>query len=177
MIGNNAPLVTGTYPNFDASANGVAASQLYGPTVATVARMHGWDFARHSAALVASNNPAAPMLGFSNEYFYPPEAIEIMQVRRPTITDPYNPLPTNYLVGNVTIAGLPKKVIWCDFAGAIAVYNNNPNPDIWDAGFHQAVLRLLSNVLSLATAGKPEQAQLALESYGKFQAEAEQRDA
>lgn len=177
LMGNNAPAVTGAPPNFDDSAGGKAAALLYAPTVATVARSFGWDFARHSAALVATVNPNPPMLGFTNEYLYPAEAVEIMQVRRPTITDPYNPLPVNYLVGNVTIGGLPKKVIWTDFAGAIAVYNNNPHPDLWDAGFHQAVIRLLANCFDLAIAGKPEAAQLAIENYGKFQAAAETRDA
>lgn len=177
LIGNNAPAVTGAPPNFDTSANGKAAANLYAPCVATVARMNGWDFARRSVALTPSGNTAPFPMGFSFEYLYPPGGVEIWQVQNPALTDANNPLPVNYEVGNTDIAAVPTKVIWCDFDNAIGLYNNNPGPDLWDPGFRQAVVRLLASALDLATAGKPEAAQLMLENYGKFEAAAEMRDA
>lgn len=173
LIGDNQPLVTGNAPNFDTSAAGKAAAQLYAPCVATVARQFGWDMARATVALTPSGN-AAP-LGWSFEYLYPTNGIEVWQLQPPAIADANNPLPQNWNVGNAVVGGTQRKVVWSNQAGALAVYNNNPNENVWDPGFREAVVRLLASEFAMALAGKPDTAQSYLESAGAFESAAEAR--
>src|ERR1700686_5587620 len=106
MIGDNQPLVVGTYPNFDNSTAGKAAQQLYALTVRAVGRQFGWDSHRNQVTLALSGN-AAP-LGFLFEYVYPVLAgliaVEVWQVA-PTfpLADPNNPIPVNWTVGNTLL--------------------------------------------------------------------------
>lgn len=174
LVGNNMPLVTGVAPTFDDSTAGVALQKLYAPCVATVARLFEWDFARNVATLALTGN-AAP-LGFSFEYLYPPTTVEIWQLTETTISDPNDPLPTTWSVGNALVSGVQKKVVWTSIANAKAVLNNNPTEDTWDPGFREAVVRLLASELATAIAGRPETAQVYLESFQKFETVAEGRD-
>lgn len=100
---NNQGPVTGNPPNFDGSAAGIAAGVLYDSVVQTVARQYGWDFSRNSVALV--NTTGAAPIGFAYEYFYPSNGIQLRQLVPQTIDDLNNPIPYNWVVGNV-IAGL-----------------------------------------------------------------------
>lgn len=158
------PPVTGVSPTFDSSVVGVAAQYLYAPCVAAVARSFEWDFARRSIALVASGNAAPFPMGFTLEYAYPSNGIEIWQIRPASRTDLNNPLPVNWSVGNTLVSATQTKVIWTDVPAAVAIYNNNPTEDVWDAGFREAVARRLASEFALALAGKPETSQALLES-------------
>lgn len=166
MVGNDQPPVQGTSPTFDNSKGGVAAQQLYVPTVQEVGRLFEWDFARRTVALVLSGN-AAPV-GYSFEYTYPSNGIEVWQLMPATISDPNNPLPVNYAIGNATVSGSQQRVIWTDLANAMAVYNNNPGPEVWDATFLEAVVRLLASKFAMAVAGRPETAENLLQSFNAF---------
>jgi hypothetical protein len=176
LLGDDQPFVTGQAPNFDNSAAGKALSKLYAPCVATVQRQFGWDASRNAVALTLSGN-TPPMPGWLYEYVYPTNGIEVWQLT-PTaaaITDPNNPLPVNWDVGNNQVGGIQTKVIWSNQASAQAIYNNNPTEAVWDALFREEVARLLASELAMALAGKPDTSQNLLETAGTFGSLAEGR--
>lgn len=175
LTGDNQPAVLGFYPTFDDSTAGKALQQLYGPVVETVGRSFAFDFARKNEALTLSGNVAP--FPWTFEYLYPTSALQIWQLFPPTSVgyDANNPLPQNWSVGNTIVATVQKKVIWTDLEDAVAIYNNNPGESTWDPLFREAVVRLLSNTLSLAIAGRPDLAQIALENYSSFEGAAERR--
>lgn len=174
LIGQDTPLVTGAAPNFDTSTTGIAAAQVYGPTVATVARQHGWDMARNTYALQPTGN--TPPFPWTYEYAYPPNGIQVWQVMPETLADLNNPLPVNWDVGNDVVAGQQIKVIFCNLAAAQVVYNNNPNEATWDPLFREAVVRLLASNLAMALAGRADTMQTLLQSGAAMETLGEARD-
>jgi hypothetical protein len=172
-IGDNQPPVTGQAPTFDSSPAGVAGSKFYTAVVQTVARQFAWDFSRNTFPLVLSGNPATDP--FLYEYLYPSNAIQIWQLKAPSLSDPNNPLPVNWQVANTLVNNVQTKVIQTNLQNAVAVMNNNPSESVWDAGFREAVVRLLSSVMAMALAGKPDAAQAYLDSAGQFEQVAEAR--
>lgn len=173
LIGDNQPLVTGVAPTFDSSPAGIAAAQLYVPTVQAVGRRFGFDFSRNIATLVLSGNSAPWPWEF--EYLYPTNGIEIRQVSPPTLADPSNPLPVNWEIGNTIVSSNPTKVIWCNLADAMARITNTPPESLWDPLYRDSVVRLLSSALAMAVAGRPDTARDMLESYGAVEQIAQQR--
>lgn len=173
LIGDNQPPVTGFAPTFDDSAAGVALQSLYVPTVATVARLWNWDFARKQAALVLSGN-AAP-LGWLYEYLYPANGIEVWQLLPAVVTDANNPLPLNWVVGNTLVAATPTKVIWSDTQNVLAVFNSNPVENLWDALFRETMVRTLASALANGIAGRPDAAQILLDTASAFKKAGEMR--
>lgn len=174
LIGNNQGPVTGNAPNFDSTPAGVAAAKLYAPCVQTIGRQFGWDFARTLVVLTPSGNTAPfPWL---QEYLYPTNGIQVWQVVPGTVDDLNNPLPTNWVVANVAVSGVQTKVIQTNAVGALAIYNNNPGPDVWDPGFREAVVRLLASEMAMALGGKPDTAAAMLDSANAFEQAAEGRE-
>jgi hypothetical protein len=174
LIGDNQPPVTGNAPTFDSSPAGVAAASLYAPCVQTVGRRFGWDFARNLVALTLSGNPASILWPF--EYLYPANGVQVWQLLPAAITDPNNPLPVNWSIGNAVVGGTQKKVIWTDLPNAQAIYNNSPNENTWDSLFREAVVRQLASELAMALAGRPDTAQAMLETANAFEGAGESRD-
>lgn len=174
MMGDNQAPVTGVSPTFDDSAAGKALRYLYAPCVQFVGRQFGWDFARSAVSLALSGNTAP--FGWAFEYLYPTNGVQVWQITPATIADAFNPSPVNWVVGNALVTAVQKKVIWTDQASARAYYNNNPTEDTWDAGFREAVVRLLASELALAIAGKPDASQVLLQSGGAVEKIAEGRD-
>lgn len=175
LMGGNQPPVTGAAPNFDSSAAGKAAALLYAPVVAAITRQAPWDFARTEAALTATGN--APPAQFSHEYAYPANCDQVIQVSASAIADPNNPLPVNWSVGNAIVGGNPTKVVWTNLAGAVCFFSSSaPLENIWDALFHQGVVRLLSSAMSMAIAGKPDVAMTMIEQASTFTQIGETRD-
>lgn len=174
MGGNNQKLVTGSAPTFDSTAQGIAASYLYDPCVKFVGREWEWDFARAYMDLEESGN--TPPDGWGFEYLYPTAAVQIWQVKPPTLTDPNDPLPTTWDRGNAQVGGVQKAVIWTDIEDAVAVFNNNPTPLVWDPGFRQAVVRLLSSEFAIALGGRPDTSKVLLDSAGMMAELAKARD-
>jgi len=173
LIGDNTPAVSGQNPTWDGSTAGIALSKLYSAVVATVARQWQWDLARNTIALTPSGN--TPPEPWSQEFIYPNNGIEVWQLMPPTIADPNNPLPVNWNVANNLVNGTQTKVIQCNLAGALAVYNNNPSEATWDALFREAVVRLLASELSMALFGRPDSAQSYLEQGAAFESIGEAR--
>lgn len=174
MIGGNQPLVTGNSPTFDNSTAGKSAAQIYVPTVQAVMRLFEWDMGRSTVNLAPSGN-AAPW-PWAYEYVYPANGAEIWQLAPASITDPNNPLPTNWSVANATVSGAQARVIHTDVPNARVIYNNTPAPDVWDGVFKEAVVRLLASKFAMAVAGKPETSALMLESFNAFVNAAKSRD-
>ena len=166
LIGNNQPPVEGAAPNFDDSPAGVAAANLYAPCVATIQRQFGWDFSRRTVTLALTGNTAPPPWTF--EYAYPPNGIEVWDIF-PVDEDPNDPLPANFNVGNALVSGVQERVIWTSLQDALAIYNNNPDENTWDASFREAVVRLLASEFAAALVSKPDLTQTLLEGYGTFE--------
>ena len=173
LIGDNQPFVQGQAPAFDNSAAGKALQKLYQPAVATVARQWNWDLGRASIGLTLTGN--TPPLDYAYEYQYPSNGIEVWQLVPPTQSDPNNPLPQNWSVGNAVVNNNQIKVIWSNLQNAQATYNNNPNENTWDPLFRESVVRLLASELSVALLGRPDTAQLNLESAAQFESIGEGR--
>jgi len=173
LIGDNQPLVSAGAPNFDQSPAGVALQQLYAPTVATVMRQFGWDMARNTQPLVATGNVAP--FPWGHEYTYPANCLEVLQVLPPSVTDPNNPLPANWSVGNDVVSGAQVKVIFSNLAAALVVYNNGPAENTWDPLFTEAVVRMLASKLSMAIGGRSDTAQALLQSGSAMEQIAESR--
>lgn len=177
LVGDNMPKVSGLNPTWDDSTAGKALQQLYGPTVAAVQRMFGWDASRRIVTLTVSGNAGPYPLGFTGEFLYPSNGVEVWEIMPGTIADPYNPLPTTFLTGNTLVSSVQTKVIWTDVTAPVAIYNNNPTEAVWDASFTEAVVRLLASKLASAIAGKPETEAQQLQTGLGFEKAAEMRNA
>lgn len=174
LIGDDYPPVTGSYPNFDGSKPGQAAKILYPLTVRAVARQFGWDFARNLVSLETTGNQAP--LGFSYEYTYPGNGVEVWQLMPPQpLADPNNPVPVDWTVGNTLINSVQTKVIWSNQQSAVAAFNNVPDESTWDSIFQQAVVRLLASAMAMALKGKPDVAAAMLDSGAAFESLGETR--
>lgn len=172
IIGDNQAPVTGTFPSFDTSTAGVAASILYPDVVQTVAKRYGWDFSRNTVTLTLSGS-APP--NWTYQYLYPTNGLEIRQLMPPA-PDRNNPLPVSWSVANADIASVPTKVIWTNVQNAVAVITNQPPVALWDAGFVEAVVRLLASGLAMAVPGRPETSSNQMEAFGMFEQQGIARD-
>jgi hypothetical protein len=161
---SNKP-VTGVPPLFDATPLGIAAGAAYGGVVQTVGKAWGWDFARNYATLALTGNPAP--FGWVFEYAYPTSGIEVRQITlnpvQALLTDPNNPAPIRWEIGNNVVSSVATKVIWCNVQQALAVISGQPPEGLWDAGFVEEVIRLLASELGMGAAGRPETAQIEYE--------------
>jgi hypothetical protein len=173
LIGDNQPLVSAGAPNFDQSPAGVALQQIYAPSVATVMRQFGWDLARNTQPLVATGN--VPPFPWAHEYTYPENCLEVLQVAPPSLTDPNDPLPINWSVGNDVVGSTQIKVIFSNLAAALVVYNNGPAENTWDPLFTEAVVRLVASKLAMAIAGRSDSAASLLQSGSAMEQLAETR--
>ena len=171
---NNQGPITGAPPTFDGSAIGIAAGTLYAGVVQTVGREHGWDFSRNTVKLVLTGNVAPFPWAF--EYKYPTNGVQVRQVTPSTLTDPNNPLPTNWNVANDVVGSAPTKVILTNQADALAVFSNQPSENLWDPLFTEAVVRLLASELAMAVPARPDTAREELTAAQGFEQLGEQRD-
>lgn len=179
LIGDDMPPVTGVAPTFDSSTAGKAAAQLYGLCVQAAGRQFGWDFARNQVTLTASGNAAPFPMGYSGEYLYPSNGIQIWQLfgdLGAAGVDLNNPVPLNWTVGNTLVSAVQKKVIWTSIPSPRAIYNNAPSESTWDPLFQMAVVRLLASAMAMAIAGKPDVAESMLSSGAAFETLAESRE-
>ncbi len=95
--------------------------------------------------------------------------MEVWQLVPATLTDPNNPVPITWNVGNALVSSVQTKVIWTNLASAHAYYNNNPTENVWDPLFREAVVRLLGSELSIALNGRPDTAEGLLNSGAAFE--------
>lgn len=176
LIGDNQPLVTGVAPTFDSSTAGIALSQIYVPTVQEMQRQFAWDASRRTVALAASGNAGPYPFGYTGEYIYPSNGIEVWEIQPRVPADVNDPLPSQWTIGNAQVSGTQTKVIWTNVAAPYATYNNSPNESTWDAGFLEAVVRAIAAKLAVAIAGKPDTAQYMAGSSAQAAAITKTRD-
>lgn len=169
------PKVTGQWPNFGGSPAAETLNILYGACKATVQRQWGWDASRNLVTLIATGNVGPFPPPFAFEFGYPSNGIQVWQLVQSVEVDPNDPQPYNYLVGNTTVSGVQKKVIWAEFAAMAAIYNNNPTEDVMDPMFLEAFRRLLASELAIALAGKPDTSTVLLNSASSFETLGESR--
>lgn len=176
MAGIVSPPIGGVSGAFTPVAEkaAVAANYLYPACVQTISRQYGYDFSRNVAALVTSGN--SPPIGWTFEYLYPTNGIEVRQVIPPSVADSNNPLPVRWTVGNSSVSGSLARVIWSNTTTASVVFTNQPTPDQWDAGFREAVVRLLGSEMAMAIAGKPDIAKMIFETEQIFEQQSETRE-
>lgn len=155
-IGWNQVSVAGVAPTFDGTTAGLILQRIYQPCVAAVLRSYPFECGRQiGLALTLSGNVApAP---FAYEYLFPSNCVEFLQLMPPTFTDPNDPLPQLWDVGNAQVAAVMTKVIWTNVQNARGAYTITPIENIWDAGLRQAVVMRLGRGLALALS-KPETA-------------------
>lgn len=146
--------VSGTLPDFDGSAAGLAAGILYAPTVALLLRQSEYEFSRADVALTVTGL-AAPY-PWSNAYLYPSDCIKIRQVR-PVTWDQNDPHPTRWTEMEQTIANVQTRIIACDVAGAVLTYTtSNVTESEWDSIFQETFVRTLGSELAVALGGRPD---------------------
>lgn len=174
LIGGNQAAVNGLWPNFDTSAAGRVGNAIYQDTVQACSRKFGYDFSRNVAALALTGNVAPA--GWTYEYAYPTNGIQVRQIFPAVIPDKNDPAPENWTVGNMLVLGVPTKVIWADLANAQVSFTNQPTEGLWDALFIEEVIRMLASGLAMGIAGRPDTAQAAMESAGVFGQAAQSRD-
>ena len=176
IIGDNETVVTGVYPNFTSvsPATAIALNLIYGTVVGAIARQFSWDFARSQTPLTLSGN--SPPIGWAYEYLYPPNSAQVWQLMPPTIVDPNNPIPIRCIRANNIVMGFQVPVIWTNQIDAIAVHNNNPIESTWEAIFTQSVVRLLASELATTLPGRPDTAQVMIETGVSFESLGETRD-
>lgn len=171
---DNKGLVTGTPPNFDGSQIGIAAGAIYAGVIQTAGRQFGYDFSRNEVGLVVTGN--TPPVQWTFEYAYPTNGVEVRQLTPAVISDPNNPLPVRWTVGNVLVASVPTKVVWTNLANAVAVFTNQPPENLWDGLFTESVVRLLASELAMGIEGRPDTSKNLLEESSGFEDLAEARD-
>lgn len=172
--GNGVKPISGNLPTFDGSATGIAAGILYPEAVQTVAREFGWDFSRNIVPLQLTGNQAP--LGYTFEYAYPTNGIQVRQIVDPAQADPNDPLPIRWTVGNTGVNGILTKVIWCSVTNAKASFTNQPPEATWDPGFTAAVVRFLASGLAMALMGRPETQKDMAQASATVMSAAEARD-
>lgn len=146
--------VTGTLPNFDGSAAGLAAGLLYQPTVALLLRQSDSEFSRADVALTVTGL-AAPY-PWTNAYLYPSDCIRIRQVR-PATWNQNDPHPTRWTEMEQNISGTQARIIACDVAGAVLTYTtSNVSEAEWDSIFQETFVRTLGSELAVALGGRPD---------------------
>lgn len=177
LIGNNQPLVTGVAPTFDGSTAGIALSQIYVPTVQELQRQFTWDASRRTVGLIPSGNAGPYPFGYTGEYIYPANGIEVWEIQPQVPVDLNDPLPSQWTVGNTLVSGTQTKVIWTSQTAPYATYNNSPSEATWDVGFLEAVVRAIAAKLAVAIAGKPDTAQYMAQSSMQAAAINKTRDA
>ncbi len=143
--------------------NAVAAAAgavIYAPTVQLMLREIQPDFARLTAALVASGG--APVPPWPYTYTYPADCVRLRQVRPPgsgtgSLADPNDPQPIRANVAVQIISMVPTKVILTEQINALAVYtSSNVTEAQWDTAFLDSVVRRLANPLAMALSGRPD---------------------
>jgi hypothetical protein len=122
-----------------------------------------------------SRATSAPF-GWSVEYLYPSNGIEVWQVVPNALADANNPLPTNWVVANTLVGGVQTKVIHSNVVNARAIYNNSPGEGLWDPLFREAVVAQLASAFAMALFGKPDVAQAEFDMGNAIAALAELRD-
>lgn len=172
-MGYDGNPITGQSPTFDTSTAGKVAALYYQEAVGVVLRQSDFGFARMELALALSGNIAP--FPFAYEYAWPANCVQLLQLTPGTLTDPNDPRPIEWTPGNAQISSAQARVIWTNLVNAKAYFTGYATEATWDSGFREALVRLLASVFALAVAGKPEGAQMLLESYGQFQGAAEAR--
>ena len=150
-IAQGNPLTSGDVStNFDGSQNGIYAAELYNGAARLLLRQMDWEFARTVVTLSASGRGPAP--GWTYSYTYPTACERLRQVI-PVITDPYDPQPIIWEVGNDGTG----QVIWTNVASAEATITTNAVTEgQWDDIFTEQMVRYLGSLLSMPVAGRPD---------------------
>lgn len=164
LIGFDGNAVTGSAPTFDTSTAGQSAALFYNDSIAAVTRLHQWDFARTTAPLVLSGNPAP--FPWSYEFIYPEDCVQLWQVTPQTIADVNNPAPSDWVRGVNIIGSIQQSVIWTNVSLAQAIYAGSPTPASWDPVFRANVILYLASRFAVSLLGKPDLAQSLFEQVG-----------
>jgi hypothetical protein len=163
-IAQGVPLPSGTVAtNFDGSANGIYAAELYQGAVQMLLRQDDYEFARELVVLSpASSFPN--IIGWTNVYVYPTYAVRIRQIV-PSTYDVTDPQPIRWDAG---FDGF-QQVIYTNVAEAQAVITTNlVTEGQFDDSFTEMLVRYLGSQLSIPVAGRPDFSEKMLDWSGKI---------
>jgi hypothetical protein len=144
--------LSGTLPDFDGSAAGLAAGILYAPAVVLLLRQQDYEFSRNDVALTVAGISAP--YPWSDVYLYPSDCLKIRQVK-PAVWNQNDPFPTRWTEMEQMISGVQTRVIACDVSGAVLTYTTSAVTESeWDSIFQEAFVRLLGSELAAALGGR-----------------------
>ncbi len=156
--------VTGTLPDFDGSAAGIAAGTLYAPTLALLLRQQDYECARNDVVLTAAGI-AAPY-PWSNVYLYPLDCLKIRSVK-PATWNANDPQAVRWTEMEATISSVQTRVIACNIAGAVLTYTtSNITENELDGILQETFVRTLASELAMALAGRPDFSEKILQVAG-----------
>jgi hypothetical protein len=163
-IAQGVPLPSGTVgSNFDGSANGIYAAELYQGAVQMLLRQQDYEFSRELVVLSpGSSNPN--ILGWTNVYVYPTYAVRIRQLV-PVSYDITDPQPIRWDTG---FDGF-QQVIYTNLPAAEAVITSNlVTEGMWDDSFTEQMVRYLGSQLAIPVAGRPDFSEKMLDWSGRI---------
>ena len=127
----------------DGSMAARIALTVYAQTRDKMLRDGDWDFARKTAALVASGQSAPPP--WSQSYAYPADSLRVRDLIVASF-DPLNPIPSRWVIANDPVAG---KVILSATAYATIVYTFKcTTPTLWESSFVEALAAAIGRRLA-----------------------------
>lgn len=186
------------YDGDDASK---VALELYGQARDSLLDAEDWSFNRHTAPLTLLKGPPpnggySPLYPWSNlypapewlfEFAYPPDAVDLRAIMPPPLgpMPDLDPIPQVWRVDNDSTpnvvngaaVGPPAKVIYCNVAGALAVYRSRvTSPDLFDPGFIDALVSLLAKRFASAFGYEVnQQREMAAEAAGTISTQSDVR--
>ena len=185
---------------YEGSEPARVALELYSQARDSLLDLEDWSFNRHTMPLTVLKGPPPnggynymtpwsnlyPAPGWLFEYAYPDNMIDLRAIiPTPGPMPDLDPLPAEWRVDNDstpnivdgTAVGPAAKVIYCNTAGALAVYRSRvTDPALFDPGFIDALVSTLAKRFATAFgADTNEQRELAVEAAATSKAQSDVR--
>ncbi len=151
----NAGLRSAGYPRpiaeiFEGSRASRVAIEVYATARDGLLQSQDWDFAFREAPLTPTAG-GTKILGFTQEYNFPADALRICYVHGVIPTPNNDPQPVRFKTGNDGTLAPPAKVIFTNQAAATAGYIAQIiDPTTWNAAFTQAFINVLAKIFAFA---------------------------
>ena len=148
----NAALREAGYPRpiaeiYEGTRASRVAVEVYGTARDFLLQQQDWDFALKQAALAALSGGTG-ILGFTQIYTYPADALRIRSVCGAIPSPNNDPQPVRWITGSDANGS---KAIYTSQASALVIYIAQiTDPAKWNAGFTRAFIGILSRIFAFA---------------------------